>query len=49
MKQEEYRIKKLNCVSLNLNAEPGKWYRMKLDEIHDLETKTPVMGIIAYD
>lgn len=29
--------------------EPGKWYRMKFDEIHDLETKTPVMGIVAYD
>jgi len=29
--------------------EPGKWYRMKVDEIFDLETKTPVMGIVAYD
>jgi hypothetical protein len=29
--------------------EPGKWYRLKLDEIHELETKTPVCGIICYD
>jgi len=41
--------KEAELCKFKFKPEPGKWYRMKLDEIHDLETETPVMGIIAYD
>ena len=49
---EQTRIvedKEAELCKFKFKPEPGKWYRLKLDEIHDLETKTPVCGIICYD
>lgn len=49
--EETRRIKddEAELCKFKFKPEPGKWYRMKVDEIFDLETKTPVMGIVAYD
>ena len=49
--EETRRIqdKEAELCKFKFKPEPGKWYRMKVDEIFDLETKTPVMGIVVYD